>query len=227
MFPNMYGASAGANDLTGMTNAEVADFYCSLFRRKKREAIQLGLGGPTKMDAQTMAVALSVYVTNETLAGTIAENFGFLVTANGVGVSTFNVGSNGDAFNVEDDSDLTILDLLLATNSFSMSGVLYDLDGDSDAVDDIETLLRIMANDVFSAINEQGDHLSYGTRLSSIALLAYRLTRPCKITLFMIVLGSDYGQSGSRRISMFMDKIHVTVLSPKMSNFISYEGIKH
>ena len=119
--------------------------------------MQLGLGGPTKMDAQTMAVALSVYVTNETLAGTIAENFGFLVTANGVGVSTFNVGSNGDAFNVEDDSDLTILDLLLATNSFSMSGVLYDLDGDSDAVDDIETLLRSMANDVFSAINEQGD----------------------------------------------------------------------
>jgi len=156
-FPNMYGVNAGANNLTGKTNAEVADFYSSLFRRKKKDAMQLGLGGPTKMDAQVMAAAFAVYVTNSTLAGTTACSFGFIVTANGVGVSTFNVGSNGDAFNVEDDSDVTVLDLLLATNSFSISGILYDLNGDGDAEDDIETLLRTMANDVFSAINEQGD----------------------------------------------------------------------
>ena len=205
-FPNMYGANAGANDLTGMTNAEVADFYRSLFRRKKKYSMQLGLGGPTKMDAQTMAVALAVYVTNENLAGNIAENFGFHVTANGVGISTFNVSGNGDAFNVEDKSDVTIMDLLFATNSFSVNGILYDLNGDGDAVDNIETHFRKMANDVFSAINEQGDHLSYGTRLSRIALLAYRLTRPRKIERFMIIFGSHYGQSGSSRISMFMDK---------------------
>jgi hypothetical protein len=58
---------------------------------------------------------------------------------------------------VEDDSDVTILDLLLATNNYSINGVLYDLDGDGDADDDLETLFRTMANDVFSAINELGD----------------------------------------------------------------------
>jgi len=156
-FPNMYGANAGANDLTGMTNTEVADFYSGLFHRKKKDALQLGLGGPTKMDAQVMAAAFAVYVTNSTLAGTTASTFGFLVTEYGVGVSTFNVGFNGDAFGVENDSDVTVLDLLLAINKFSINGVLYDLNGDVDATDDLEVLFRTMANDVFSAINEQGD----------------------------------------------------------------------
>jgi len=156
-FPNMYGANAGANDLTGMTNAEVADFYSNLFSRKKKDAMQLGLGGPAKMDAQVMATAFSVYVTNSTLAGTTASSFGFVVTEYGVGISTFNVGLNGDAFGVEDNSNVTILDLLLRINNFSRNGVLYDLNGDGDANDDLEIHFRKMANDVFSAINEQGD----------------------------------------------------------------------
>ena len=156
-FPNMYGVNAGANDLNGKTNLEVADFYRSLFRRSQREARQLGLNGPTKMDAQVMAAAFAVYVTNSTLAGTTAESFGFLVTEYGVGMSTFNVGSNGAAFGMENDSDVTVMDLLLASNSRSAGGVLFDLDGDGDADDVIETIYRRMANDVFSTINELGD----------------------------------------------------------------------
>ena len=155
-FPNMYGADAGSNDLTGMTNAEVADFYRDIFRRKKKEARQLGLGGPTKMDTQVMAMAFATYVTNETLAGSTAADFGFMVTQNGVGVSTFNVGSNGYAFAVENDSDVTILDLLLATDNYSINGILYDLDEDGDADDELEILFRTIANNVYSSINEQG-----------------------------------------------------------------------
>ncbi len=109
------------------------------------------------MDAQVMATAFSVYVTNSTLAGTTASSFGFVVTEYGVGISTFNVGLNGDAFGVEDNSNVTILDLLLRINNFSRNGVLYDLNGDGDANDDLEIHSRKMANDVFSAINEQGD----------------------------------------------------------------------
>jgi hypothetical protein len=30
-FPNLYGAGAGVNNLTGMTNAQVAAFYLNLF----------------------------------------------------------------------------------------------------------------------------------------------------------------------------------------------------
>ncbi len=104
-----------------------------------------------------MAVALATYVTNQTLASTTAESFGFLVTADGVGVSTFNVGDAGEVFDVADDTDLAVLDLLLATNYRSVNGVLYDVDGDGDADDDWESLLRTLANDVYSSINEQGD----------------------------------------------------------------------
>jgi len=160
-FVNMYGDDGAGptnpNDLTGKTNTEVADFYSDLFRRKKKEAMQLGLGGPTKMDVQVMATAFSVYVTNLTLAGTTAQSYGFLVTENGLGVSTFNVGTNGQAFDVANNSNVTVLDLLFASNDHAFNGVLYDADADGDADDDLETLLRTFANDVFSAINQAGD----------------------------------------------------------------------
>jgi uncharacterized delta-60 repeat protein len=156
-FDNMYGASAGANDLTGMTNVEVADFYSDLFRRTKKEAEQLGLGGPVKVDAQVMAVALATYVTNLSLAGATAQSFGFLVTEHGVGTTTFNVGNSGEAFGVADNSLLAVLDLLFATDDNSQNGVLYDIDGDGDADDNWETTLRTLANDVYSAINEAGE----------------------------------------------------------------------
>jgi hypothetical protein len=150
-FPNMYGADAGANNLTGMANAQVAEFYKTLFARTAKTAAG---GGPPKMDAQVMAVTLAAYVTNQTLAGTTAASYGFLVTENGVGMRTFNVGSNGSAFGVANNSSVTVLDLLLAVNSRSRNGQLFDLDGDGDANDSQETLFRTMANDVFTAINE-------------------------------------------------------------------------
>ena len=78
-----------------MTNVQVADFYSDLFRRKKKEAISLGLAGPTKVDAQVMAVAFATYVTNETLAGDVAEVYGFIVTQHGVGMAVHNVGDAG------------------------------------------------------------------------------------------------------------------------------------
>jgi hypothetical protein len=48
----------------------------------------------------------------------------------------------------------------LATDSMSLGGLLYD-DSDSNGVgdgeiDDFERMLRVLANDVFNAINEQG-----------------------------------------------------------------------
>ena len=49
-----------------------------------------------------------------------------------------------------------MLDLLFATNARSKNGLLYDVDEDGDANDLLESLLRTLANDVYSAINEQG-----------------------------------------------------------------------
>ena len=165
-FPNMYGTGDSPFDdqpgsnLSGLANDQVAEFYSKLFLRKKKEAVALGLAGPTKMDAQAMAVAFACYVTNERLAGTIAADYGFLVTEHGVGTSTFSVGDSGEAFGVVDNRELTVLDLLFATDERSWEGVLYDMnhDGDTDdAEDELETLYRTLANDVYAAINEQGD----------------------------------------------------------------------
>ncbi len=153
-FPNLYGADAGAHELVGDTNAEVAEFYKrQLFKNNGKNK----LAGPSKVDAQTMAVVFAVYSTNATLAdGNIAESFGFLVTDTGVGTATINVGDAGEAFGVTNGSDVAVLDLLFATNAYTVDGVLYDSDGDG-KIDSWEQLLRTLANDVYTSINEGGD----------------------------------------------------------------------
>ena len=135
-FANIYGDSAGANNLVGKNNAEVAEFFQTLFKIKRQ-----------KLDAQVMALALATYVTNSTLAGNVAADFGFNVTESGVGASTFNVGESGAAFNVADNTELTIMDILLATDEQAILGLLYN--GDS--------FLRSLAIMVYSDINEAGD----------------------------------------------------------------------
>ena len=126
-------------------------------------------GGPPKLDAQVMATALATYVTKESfvsidystltvdqslVAG--VESFGFDVTVGGLGSTSFNVGDAGAAFGVADNSDVLIIDLLLAADSMAHDGILYDIDEDGE-IDSFEESLRVLANDVFSAINEFGD----------------------------------------------------------------------
>ena len=139
-FPNIYSATAGANNLAGMTNAKIALHYRSVFKAKKN-------AGPKKVDSQVMATVLAVYVTNSTLAGTTAAQYGFLVTEGGLGTATFSIGDAGAAFGVENNTLMTILDMLLATNEQAVNGDLYGLDA----------ILRQLANDVYSSINEAGD----------------------------------------------------------------------
>lgn len=151
--PNMYGASAGSNSLTGMTNTEVAGVFKALFKRNHKTA---SAEGPPKLDAQVMATALTVYVTNETLAAAAALDYGFMVTATGLGSSTFNIGDNGAAFDVADNTELTVLDILLNTDEKTHEGLLYDQDGNNE-IDEMELTLRLMANLVYTDINEGGD----------------------------------------------------------------------
>jgi len=134
-FQNLYA------NLAGMTNNQVADYYRNLFSAKST------VRGPAKVNCQVMATALAVYATNSSLAGTAATRYGFLVTDNGVGIATWNVGTGGLAFGVANNTTLSIMDLLLATDSQSGSGQLYNLN----------ILLRELANAVYTAINEAGD----------------------------------------------------------------------
>ncbi len=174
-FTNMYGDDGtGFSPLDtnrdGMVaNHEVAKTYQMLFKRNAKTSP----GGPPKLDAQVMAVALATYVTKrsfvavdfasgntvDALVDNIAS-YGFDVTVGGVGSTSFNVGNAGAAFGVADNSYVRLIDLLLATDSMSCRGLLYDdLDGDGVGDGEItedEELLRTLAYDVFSAINELG-----------------------------------------------------------------------
>jgi len=140
-FPNLFGAPS-PQDLAGMTNAEVADYYRLVFKAKRSKKLTA-----KKLEAQIMAVALASYVTNSTLAGTTAEAYGFLVTEHGLGVATFNIGDNGAAFGVADNTEMTVMEILAATNDQSIDGVLFQMNN----------VWRSMANDVYTSINESGD----------------------------------------------------------------------
>jgi hypothetical protein len=133
--PGLFGVNAGASDLTGKTNAQVAAMFQQRFLVKG-----------VKVDAQVMATALAVYATTESLGGAQAAAYGFSVSAYGLSNSVFNVGSNGAAFGVANGTTMSVLDLLQAADALAVDGVLYGGN----------TALRKMANDVFSAINEAG-----------------------------------------------------------------------
>jgi hypothetical protein len=132
--PNTFGSHAGSNNLTGKTNADVAALF-------QQDFVLKGV----KLDAQVLATALSVYVTNATLDSTkVAAQYGFTVSGAGLGTATVNVGSNGDAFGVANNTTMTVMDLLLATDAQTVGGVLYNGN----------TTKRNEANNVYSAINE-------------------------------------------------------------------------
>jgi hypothetical protein len=163
-FPNMYGATAGASNLSGMTNSQVAEMYKSLFKRNGKTSP----GGPPKLDAQVMATALAVYVTNADLAGTTAASYGFRVTDNGVGISTIQVSYLDQlvfGLDVPQDTQhcwwwrgrttVTVMDLLLATDERTHNGLLFDLDG-SGTINWLESIYRTIANQVYESINERG-----------------------------------------------------------------------
>ncbi len=136
-FPNMYGAQSGSKNLSGKTNTQVAAAFMDRFTVKGQ-----------KLDAQVLAVAFAVYVTNSGLAGgSMASGYGFNVSATGTGARTFNVGSSGAAFGVANNSTLTVMQLLQATNSLSTAGNIYNFD----------TALRNLANTVYDSINNTGD----------------------------------------------------------------------
>jgi hypothetical protein len=135
-FPHMFGTLSGSNDLAGKTNASLAAFFQSRF-----------VVHGQKLDAQVLATALAVYVTDPTLDNTGAgTQYGFSVSGNGVATATYNVGSSGAAFGVANKPVMTVLDLLLAADAQAINGVLYNGD----------TAKRNMANNVFSAVNQAG-----------------------------------------------------------------------
>jgi hypothetical protein len=153
-FSNVFG-----NTLAGASGSDVASFYREqLFKQVGKKS-----AGPAKVDAQFMAVALATYFTSSYMAGQVAVAYGFNVTQSGIGTKIVNVGTNGAAFGVANGTDLTILQLLLATNDLTDQpdlragfAEIYDTNGDG-VISSFEASLRTMANAIYSGINEAGD----------------------------------------------------------------------
>jgi hypothetical protein len=134
-FPNLYGSGAGANNLTGLTNARVAAYFQTLF----------SLGG-NKAQAQVLSVALNVYATTSSLGGTAGAAYGFTVSATGLGACSYSVGNDGAAFGVANNTTLNVYTLLAAVNTRAVNGVLY---GGAAA-------LQAQAADLLSALDQAG-----------------------------------------------------------------------
>lgn len=154
-FGNIFGDTF-RNGSGGDNAAEVASFYKNEFFTKK-------LQGTSKVDAQFMATAFAVFFTSSSLSGgNVAASYGFNVTATGIGTRVVNVGSSGAAFSVANNTNMTIMALLLATNNLtgpSNNGSyrnVYDVDGNG-VLDAAELALRSLANTIYTNINEEGD----------------------------------------------------------------------
>ncbi len=139
-YPKMYGASCpnSANNLTNDSNTVVAALFKTFYTSKTHSGA----------DAQVMATALNVYASTLSLGGTAAEapQYGFDATAAGLGAAEFNVGNNGQAFNVANNSTLTVSQMLAVANTKSSNDVLYNN----------VTSLLVMAYNMFSQINGSG-----------------------------------------------------------------------
>ena len=79
LMPNLYGATAGSNDLAGKSNAYIANFYLGKFGQKGAKA-----------EAQILSAAFASYATSSVLAGgNYATAYGFNVNLFGTGTAVY------------------------------------------------------------------------------------------------------------------------------------------
>jgi hypothetical protein len=126
-FPCLYGS------LAGKQNSVVAAQFLTYFSVTGQ-----------KTYAEIMAGALASYATSSALAGdNTAAGYGFNVSSTGTGAKTYNVGSNGTAIGLANNTSHTVLQLLQAANGkcpFGTSGTVFDA-----------------LNTIFDGINTTGD----------------------------------------------------------------------
>ncbi len=100
-----------------------------------------------------MALALADYVTNSNLAKTIAGSYGFAVSTTGLGAATANVGMNGAAFGINNNTVMTITELLSRTNAHARKGLLWDANGDG-SWNAAESIVRNQIYALFESIDD-------------------------------------------------------------------------
>ena len=131
-FPNLYGTSAGANNLSGRTNKGVAGLFQSLWNANEN--------GP---DVQVLTTALNVYASTSSLGGAQGKPSGFQVTDTGEGALRFNVAGFGGAVGVVNNSKRNVFELLEGVNKLAKNGLI----GNGNAN------LQQLTNSLFTGLN--------------------------------------------------------------------------
>jgi uncharacterized delta-60 repeat protein len=142
-FPNLYGS------LSLTTNADVAAYFQTLFTQAARATGTKTQVLAAQAPVEVLATALNVYATTASLGGTAGTAYGFIVSAWGLGAYSYNVGSDGAAFGVANNTTLTAYALLLRVNNQAKNGVLYG--GNVN-----QLTLEAEAADLFTALNQAG-----------------------------------------------------------------------
>lgn len=201
-FPHLFGVSNPytGTSLAGLTNAQISTLYAGLSN-----------GGVTQNTyLQAFANALGLYADTTSLGGAsivangLAAQFGFVVTASGAG--TFNVGSNGAAFGVPNNTSLPVFQILqIVDNNFSAAtGLFYG--GNQSTTS--------LANNVLNGINTTGDIPGNGVppgakgNLMDSATLAggYNLTGTVTFYLF----GPGVTPNANNSNNVYTDTVTVT-----------------
>src|SRR5260370_37888732 len=95
-----------------------------------------------------LATALNVYATTQSLGGTWGQTYGFLLTTDGLGASSFNVKNDGAAFGVANGTFMVVYDLLKVANQQAVNGVLFG--GNAQ--------MRDLCEDLFERLNRAGNY---------------------------------------------------------------------
>jgi hypothetical protein len=136
-FSEMYGSGCGSNNLAGKTNAQIATYFNSLANNAAKQ-----------LEAQVLGTIFAVYVTDVDWAGgTYAAYYNFNVNSTGVKDNYYNIGNNGAAFGVVNDSALTVWDIIQRTHARANNGVLWS---------GYDSATKTMARTVYTGINGEG-----------------------------------------------------------------------
>ncbi|HMN42668.1 MAG TPA: SdrD B-like domain-containing protein [Phycisphaerales bacterium] len=131
-FPNLFGSGAGSYSLDGKTNSQVAS---AIISRAANSA--------TKLEAEVLAAALSIYVTNSAYAGgTMASSFGFRVNLAGSGFSTYSTGGSGSLLGLGNNTSQILFDLISGADRAASNGIIYS--GNSSARTNLYNYFRAM-----------------------------------------------------------------------------------
>ncbi len=96
--------------LSGKTNLQVASYLDNL-------SSWTWLSSYDGACAELLSTALNAYVCNSSLAGNVGVSYGFSVTSNGLSNSCYNVGSNGSAMGMSNNTSYNVITLLTACDA--------------------------------------------------------------------------------------------------------------